>query len=131
LKKWIIHLIVASGLTASLYFWRGQTLSSLQPQLDYYFQARYLCDAFSVVGLVYLLMGSLLLLSNEGAFDSMTYGVKKTMSYLKLANKEKLAASYFDYVQAKSQNPKVNIQVFLIIGSLFLAIGIVFLFLYL
>ncbi len=86
-----------------------------------------LADAFSLAGLLPILVCALIALSNHGAFDSLAWMMKRFFKTLiPLSNKSD--ESYADY---KARRKSVTGFSFIIyVGLVFLAVGIVFIVLF-
>ena len=85
-----------------------------------------LSDCFSVPGLILICFALLVVCSNGGAFDMLTFGVKKVALLLKQTLSEKDRESFYEYRKRKQEN-KRSFAYILIVGAAYLAIGVVFL----
>ena len=91
---------------------------------DSAYRYRVLCDAFSIPGIVFIMFGALVWISQQGMFDSMSYAGKMIMDQFR---REHEHTKYGDYVIEKQQSRKKGGFGFLIItGSVFVAISLVF-----
>ncbi len=87
-----------------------------------------LCDAFTIPGVVLIMCGALVWISQQGMFDSLSYAGKMIVDQFRI-NSEHL--KYGDYVMEKRENRKEGGFGFLIItGAVFTAISLIFLALY-
>lgn len=87
-----------------------------------------LSDSFFVVGVVISGLGALVFVSNEGAFDMLSYGMMSFLGLFK-SKKEKKYDSYYDYKQQKAKN-KMDCGFLLLGGLMVLAISVLMYILY-
>ena len=90
------------------------------------------CDAFTVPGILLTGAGLLSLVSGQGAFDGISFAVKKAFGQIR--SEEKRAAmpkTYYDYVSAKQAKGTKKSRGTLYAGLAFLAVALVFLGIYL
>ncbi len=90
---------------------------------------RILSDAFTVPAVVLGGIGLLIFLSNEGAFDIISYGMIMFIGKFKRNVNDRKYQTYYDYKVAKRGNKK-SFGSTLIIGILYLIFAILFLILY-
>ena len=96
-------------------------------QLDQY---RMLCDAFTVPGLLMILLGALLWVSNEGALDGLSYSLRLAVYALIPGKRKDGYEKYGDYVERRSQK-KVKGYAFLFqCGLVDMVVAVGFLVLY-
>lgn len=84
-----------------------------------------LCDSFCVSGVLLAGFGALIFVSNEGAFDGLTYCLR---SFAQIFRKPEFRVheSYFDYTTRRSRNQKkFSFSYILLCGLLHLAICLV------
>lgn len=111
-----------------LYFWlQFEDLSALAAleTLELY---RRICDAFTVPGVLILMSGCLVWLSNEGALDGVSYAVSFAIRMLipGMGGHER----YSDYLERKRSNRVKGYGFLFIVGGAFFAVAILFLVLY-
>ncbi len=82
-----------------------------------------LCDAFFAVGAVFLGLGLLVYVSNEGTFDMAVYGVKSLFGAFR-KDSVKQYDTYYDYREARAER-KVSFGFLLVCSGLFLAVALV------
>ena len=100
---------------------------SLQSTMEKY---RILCDAFTIPGLVLVMIGALMAVSNEGALYGVTYVLGYAFRIL-IPGKRHEHERYYDYVERKREEGKVKGYGFLfIVGGISLAIAIIFMILF-
>lgn len=94
--------------------------STLTEAVDRY---RLLCDAFTIPGVILMMVGALVWISGEGMFDSLSYLGR---SIFWIFNQAK-PVRYYDYIQEKRANRKKGGWGFLVItGAVFTAVALVF-----
>ena len=87
---------------------------------------RIICDAFTIPGLILLMLGCLMSLSNTGAMDGLGYVVSIAVKML-IPFGNKKDERYYDYYQRKQQQGKVTGYGFIFItGLVFMAVAMVF-----
>ena len=84
------------------------------------------CDAFSIVGVLALCFGLLVIVSNGGAFDMLTYSLKTLFRSFKRDPLDRKYGGYYEYTQARRAK-KRSFWYFVIVGGAFLLVGIVLL----
>lgn len=88
-----------------------------------------LSDCFSLPGLVLVLFALLVVCSNGGTFDMLTFGVKKVVLLLKRNLSERDRESFYEYRKRRQEN-KRSFAYIMIVGAVYLAIGIIFIAIY-
>ena len=84
---------------------------------------RTLCDAFTIPGVILLMVGLLVWIAGEGMFDSLTYLGR---SFFWMFNQAK-PVRYFDYIQEKRANRKhIRCGFLLLSGAIYLAVALIF-----
>ncbi len=122
-KKIIRYLITAGvGLVIALSVSFVKSLYWLEDITDI-MQA--LSDCFVVPGLFLILFGLLVVCSNGGTFDMLGFGTKKVISVFKRHPSEKDRESFYEYRNRK-QEGKRSFGYLIIVGVVFLAIGMIF-----
>lgn len=122
--KYGISSVFCLGL-AALYV--GLRDFSLQSTMEKY---RILCDAFTIPGLVLVMLGALMAVSNEGALDGVAYVLSYAVKIL-IPGKRHEHEKYYDYVERKRQQGRVKGYGFLfVVGGISLAIAIIFMILF-
>ena len=84
---------------------------------------RNICDGFFVSATIIGGLGLLVFVSNEGAFDMISFGLISFFSMFK-AKKERKYASYFDYKESKAKE-KIKSGFILYVGLILLLITLV------
>lgn len=88
-----------------------------------------LCDAFFVPGVLIAGFGLLVLSSNGGTFDMLTYGVIRFFTFFKKDLKAKYK-TFYDYRTAQQGSPRKFLYLVLT-GLTFILISVIFMLLYL
>lgn len=133
-KTNIIETCVSFGVASVLFitvalievFSLGLVWSAYQDRM------RILCDSFFVSGVLGVATWVLMLISREGGFDMITYGVKKFFLWTftsKKHAKESLPTTFYDYVMEKKGKKHHSFFPTLLVFGLFLALSFVFMFL--
>lgn len=124
---WIKYGIATAvcGLWAALLL-RANGYSSALPAAERY---RFLCDAFTVPGLMVFLVGVLTALANEGSFNGVSYAVLYAIRRLIPGNGGQ-KETYADYVERKREHRVRGYGFLFLVGGVFFAVGIVFLILF-
>ena len=124
MKKFVKCLItVAVGAVIALLFAASRGVFGGLDQKTLY---HILSDSFTVVGVVSTGVGLLLFVSNEGAFDGLSYGLR---SFFGIFRKNYVKESYYDY-KVRRGSHKMGFTTLLISGLVLLAVAIVFYLLY-
>ena len=84
-----------------------------------------LANAFTIPGVVLLMVGILMLLSRDGLFDMLTFGLGRLGKALVPFSK-KTDESFYDYKVRKSEQRLNGFSCVFVAGAVFLALGILF-----
>ncbi len=87
---------------------------------------RMLCDAFSLPGMVFLLLGCLMILMNKGALNATGYLVINAAKTL-IPVGERKYENYQTYLKRQEEKPKKKFVFFFMTGGVFMLISLVFL----
>lgn len=87
-------------------------------------------DAFFIPGVLLLCIGLILYASNEGLFLGVAYGFKVIGRTITAKKDEKLVNEEYHEYYARMSQKKVKIKHFLLIGTIFVAVSIVFVVVY-
>lgn len=87
-------------------------------------------DAFTVAGVLPILSGLLMWVSNEGAFHGVGYCLSSAGKALIPGGRLGKMETYAEYLDRKSGKKKTGFGFLYILGGVFLAIGVVFLVIY-
>ena len=91
------------------------------PLLDWY---RILCDAFTIPGLTFLMLGCLVSLSNQGALDGVGYAA--TVAFRMLIGQGARMERYREYLDRRRENRLKGYGFLYIVGAVFMAAAGVF-----
>lgn len=88
-----------------------------------------LSDAFTIAGGFTCLLFLLLYFTGEGAFDAVIYGIKLAFftTFYKNIRETKIPSTYAEYRALKRSKEKKSFSFMIIVGGLFLLIGIILL----
>lgn len=121
--RYVITILIGAGLVWLTLDLHGY--SSLTSQVDRY---RLLCDAFTIPGMILLMLGLLVLVSGSSGLDGITYVLHwLRLTLIPFGGKQ---PRYADHVQRRRERKKVHGGFLIISGCLFLAAAIVFLILF-
>ncbi len=88
-------------------------------------QYRVLCDAFTAPGMLMILFGLLLVMSNLGALDSLAYLGKYVLQFF-LPRVFGERQNYMDYVEDKREKRTKGFGFLFLVGSVFMVVAVVF-----
>ena len=114
-------IVSAVGILVVILFVSSSDFGA-QTTVDKY---KILCDAFTIPGLLMLMFAAMLSISNEGGLDGVSYLVKQGFRMLTFRgiSQEK----YLDYVQHRRENRLTGYGFLYIVGSVFMAVALIFL----
>ncbi len=132
MKDKIITLLIKYGIAfailVGLLFIVLTARNYFQEGLDLVTKYRYLTDAFTVPGALFILVGLLVFLVNQGSLAALGWMVKRLFRSLIPGMRIQREQTYSEYLETRR---KVAGYGFLFIsGAIFLAIGMVFLILF-
>ena len=122
-RGWIKYLATAAGGLVVAFFicWMKGIFQATEPKAV----VRIICDAVTMVGLLYTCFGFLTVLNKAGVFDGLGYSLKSMIRVLRnYPENDKTPKTYYDYKKAKYEKRKR--QWFLVIvGAGYLIVSIV------
>ena len=126
MSKWQIRLIKygCSAVVVGLIVWAylaGHPIGAEKLHDQY----RILCDAFTIPGILFLMIGCLVWASGQGALDGLGYVLSFATKSL-IPGKRKEVERYYDYVQRKREKRTKGYGFLLITGLVTLAVAMVF-----
>jgi hypothetical protein len=90
---------------------------------------RLLANAFTTPGIILIMMGILVLVSREGTFDMLGYGVTKAF-YRFSQRSDRAFESFYDYKQRQIKKERGSILHLFVVGAVFTLVATVFTVLY-
>ncbi|KSV58895.1 DUF3899 domain-containing protein [Acetivibrio ethanolgignens] len=126
-----IRYMTAAGIGLSmllLIVWE-QELWNAKSSKEIY---KILCDAFTVPGLLFLMLGFLLILSRQGIFHGVSYLMGGAVSQLLpfLGKPRESYGAYLERKRKKKEEPMWEYQVLFVTGGIFFAGALLLLYLY-
>ena len=92
---------------------------------------RILCDAFTIPGLTFVMIGFLIMVANEGFFDMLSYAASKAVGiFLPGRGFSDNGEKYYDYVQRKRGNRTAGFGFLFVVGCVLMAFAFLFMFLF-
>ena len=95
-------------------------------QLSKLLRYRVLCDAFTVPGMLLILSGLMVFVSNEGALDGLSY-LGHYLKNMLIPGSRSKTKKYFDYVEAKREKRVKGFGFLFVVGGACMLIALVFL----
>lgn len=91
-----------------------------------------LTDSFTMSGLLMCLYYLIVFVSDEGAFDIISYSVQLVwnVTFHKNVRETNLPSTFAEYKQMKRAKPRLNLRFVLFSGLLFFIIGLIIMFIY-
>ena len=134
MNKNLKSLLLRYGITAFvglMIMWTVLSLhgySTASTVLDKY---RILTDAFSIPGILIVMLGTLVWISNQGMFSGFTFVMGRMFRALIPLGRNKENKTYYEYVQEKREKGQASGYGFLfIVGGAFCAVSAVFMILF-
>ena len=88
-----------------------------------------LCDAFTIPGLLFLMLGCMMTLSSQGALDGVTYVMKNAVKMLIPGAALKMER-YYDYVEHKRANRAKGFGFLYVTGLICMGFSLIFMLLF-
>ena len=89
-----------------------------------------LTNATFVVGVLCVAFGLLVVAANGGAFEMLTYGIRRFFSLFKRDPSAVKFKTFYDYHVYRSDEPKKSVLYFIIVGAFYIGISMLFLAIY-
>ena len=126
-RWWIKYLITAGivGVFVLLIAWIRNAFTETDPKL----LLGYWSDAFSIPGVLLICFGLLVVVSNGGVFDMLSYGLRSALRVFKKDPIDRKYGDFYGYRKARQQK-KRGFWFMIIVGTAYLLVGIVLLLLY-
>ncbi len=131
--KWWVYLIeygVTFSIATGLVFLTLWLRNAFQGNIDQTTMYRYLADAFTIPGMLFILLSILVLIANKGAFAGIGYGLRHLARMLLpfLIRKDITYAEYLQKIESRKSTS--IILCFLFVGLAFFSVAIVFIILF-
>lgn len=126
LIKYGVTIAICGAATAGLLFYFD--VGSLNLVNRY----RVICDSFTIPGIMCLLSGLMMFVSNEGAFDGLGYALSVAAKAF-VPGARKKTETYHDYLERKKElreNKVTGYGFLFVVGAVFLGIAMVFYYLF-
>lgn len=124
--KYAITALIAGGLVFAVLGINGFFLGGYD-QAQFY---RKLSDAFTVPGLMLILLALIFFVSQQGAFTGVGYALRHVLRMI-VPFFIKKDISYAEYLENREHRKILSTFLcFIIVGSVFLAVGIIFIFMF-
>lgn len=129
-KEILIRYAICLGVATALVF-GVLALREFWAQTQVSQKIRYLSDAFSITGILFMSFGALFFLSDEGSFDGIGWAMKSAIRVIIPFVGTKEAETYRSYKERKHSKPKMKgYSCMFITGLACLVVGIVFMILF-
>jgi len=131
LSKALIKYGISMGISlvlafAFVYMRVDFTNPSATEQVDLYL---ILCDAFTIPGLLFLMLGCMMTLSSQGALDGVTYVLKNAVRMLIPGMALKMER-YYEYVEYKRANRAKGYGFLYVTGLVCMGFALIFMILF-
>ena len=126
--KYGISAVLVLVLAYTFVAFRVETLSDLALLSDVELY-RMLCDAFTIPGMLFLMAGLLMTVSNAGALDGVGYVVSNAVKML-IPGKAAKMERYKEYLDRKRENRPKGYGFLYVVGGATMAVAMVFLLLF-
>lgn len=123
--KYLITSLVGVALVILITFTKGiLQVESIEQAMSI------LVDAFFAPGILFVGFGLIVVASNGGAFDMLSYGFSLIFILLKKNVKERKYKDFYEYSQAKAEKRKgrSSIAFIMVVGLVMVAISMILLF---
>ncbi len=120
LIKYGITVVVASLITVTILYTRdfGSALELSE-------KMRILADAFTVPGVILIMLGCLVFVSTSGFFDMISFGISRGVAML-IPFSHKSKETFYEYKTRKNEERFTGYSFLFFVGLAFLAAAIVF-----
>ena len=89
-----------------------------------------ICDCLTIPGMLLILAGAMIWVSNMGALDGLSYAVTWTIKSLIPGGRATMDETYADYVERKRENKVTGYGFLFIAGGITMAVAVAFLIAY-
>lgn len=118
-KAYLISTAVGLLIALGVFLVKG-----LFTQTDALIRLKILCDGFFVSAVMLLGVGLLVMVSNEGIFSTLAFGVKRFGLFFFNRKIEKDRESYADYYQRKREK-QAPYKFLLVVGGAFMLVAVI------
>lgn len=116
-------VLAAVGVLISYVFLQLNNYSLAETKAEQY---RLLADCFTMPGVLFLMLGSLIWVSGLGALDGITFLLHRLWTSLIPGARLNGDETYYDYVQRKREKKPKAHRPLLMVGAAFTVLGIIF-----
>ena len=128
MKKYLIKTSIAIVVAGILFFFLSVGLGLFE-QTILKDRLKILSDGAFVIGVLFVGVGLLVVMSGQGAYDSISYSIQKALSILPYVNK-KMPKTLFEYKQEKLERQQAStsggLGFVIIAGAVWIVVAIVF-----
>ena len=118
-KKYIISSIICVAVAVFILFSKGFFEASAANKV------RILSDAFTIPGILMILSALLVVVSNEGAFDSLAYTGKSLKRFFVPERPGEKRINYREYVEQRREKKVTGFSFMFVVGGIFTVIGLI------
>ena len=115
MKKTILEYAIATGVCALLAFIIA-TIGGIFTYQEKFRIYGLLCDGFFISGILFVCLGLLFFVYNNGFFDIIAYGFMRFFSLFKKDPRAVKYETFYDYHVAKAEKPKADFLYLIIVG---------------
>lgn len=123
-KKQLIKYGVASGAGLAYAIYAVISQDAFSQELSS--MLRIFSDAFFLPGALMILIGLLMVVSNEGAFDALAYTGKSLRRLFIPERPGEKRVSYREYVEQRQEKKATGFAYLFVVGGVFAVIGLIF-----
>ena len=123
LKANLLKYGITGGICAALvWLYISQRDFAAQETMEQY---RILCDAFTIPGIIAIMVGFLLAISNDGFFMGIAYCMDVTVKALVPGGRLKIK-KYYDFVQERKGKKVTGFGFLFVVGGICMAAALIF-----
>lgn len=126
-RRWVKYVVTSAVLAVAvlLVAWSLGVFAENDPKE----LLRFLCDAFFVPGVLAVCFGLLVVASNGGTFDMLSYGVRSLFRLFKKDPLDRKYGGFYEYRKSR-QKDKRSFWYLVIVGSAYVFVAVVLLIVY-
>lgn len=129
MKKTILEYSISTGICALLAF-LIMVIGGIFVYEEQFRIYALICDGCFISGIIFVCLGLLFFVYNNGFFDILAYGFMRFFAMFKKNPREVKYETFYDYRVAKAERPKADFMYLIIVGVVFIAVSIIFLILW-